>query len=188
MNSRDRRAIVIGATAILGAVFAFRVAPSAIRGVGRLHSRVEQEAQLASTARSVLATASLVRDSLGPVLNDIVALAPRLVDGHTAAEAQSSLSALVSLAATRHALKVVRLDPGVDSAVGVFIRVTVHGEMEGDVAGIAALLKAIETGERLLSVTALAVSAPDIHTNRNGPEVLHIEADVAGYYLPRGER
>jgi hypothetical protein len=107
---------------------------------------------------------------------------------HSSAEAQASLSALVSLAANRHGLKVARLDPLPDSSAGVFSRVTVHAELEGDVAGLAGLLRAVETSEPLLSVVSLAVSAPDPYARPNTPEVLHLEIDVSGYYMPRGSQ
>jgi hypothetical protein len=68
----------------------------------------------------------------------------------------------------------------------VFRRVTRHAELAGDVAGLAGLLRAVETSEPLLSVVSLAVSAPDPHAHPSTPEVLHLEIDVSGYYLPRG--
>jgi hypothetical protein len=119
-------------------------------------------------------------------LGGIVALARVLVDGHTTAEAQASLSGLVSLAANRHALRVVRLDPLPDSSVGVFNRVAVHAELEGDIAGLGGLLKTVESGEPLLSVGALSVTTPDPRSSGKAPELLHLELDVTGYFLPRG--
>jgi Type II secretion system (T2SS), protein M subtype b len=186
MTPRDRRALLVGAAAIVGGAVAIRVVPWSVHAVTGLGVRVEQQSLLATEARAVLAAAPEVRDSLGRVLTGIVALAPVLVDGHTTAEAQASLSALVSLAANRHALKVVRLDPLADSAAGVFSRVTVHAELEGDIAGLVGLLRAVETSEPLLSIGTLAVSAPDPHANLKAAEVLHFELDVTGYFLPRG--
>lgn len=186
MNPRDRRALLVGGAVILGALVVLRVLPRTVAAVGGLRERTAQQSAAASRARAVLAAAPAARDSLERVLNAIVALAPQLVDVHSAAEAQASLSALVSLAASRHGLKVARLDPLPDSSVGVFNRVTVHAELEGDVAGLAGLLRAVETSEPLLSVVSLAVSAPDPYARPNAPEVLHLEINVSGYYLPRG--
>lgn len=188
MTPRDRRALLVGAAAIVGGVLVFRFVPWAVRGVAGLRVRVEQQTQLASEASAVLAVAPAMRDSLGRVLGGIIALAPVLVDGHTTAEAQASLSGLVSLAANRHALRVVRLDPLTDSSVGVFNRVTVHAELEGDIAGFAGLLKTVEAGEPLLSIGTLAVTAPDPRSNGKAPELLHLELDVTGYFLPRGSQ
>jgi hypothetical protein len=188
MTARDRRALFLGAAVILGVVLLVRALPWAARSLVRLRARVTQQSQIASSARALLAATPFMRDSLGRVLNDIVALAPKLVDGRSAAEAQASLSALVSLAANRHDLKVVRLDPLPDSSAGVFSRANVHAEMEGDIVGLTGFLKAIETATPLLSIGALAVAAPDPRANPNTPEALHLELDLSGYYLPRGEQ
>ena len=187
MTLRDRRALLVGAAAILGGVLMFRVVPWTVRAVARLQVRVAQQTQLAADARVVLATAPAIRDSLSRVLTGIVGLAPVLVEGHTTAEAQASLSGLLSLVANRRALRVVRLDPITDSSAGVFNRVTIHAELEGDIAGFVGMLNAVETGEPLLSVGSLAVNAPDPHSSDRAPELLHLELDVTGYFLPRGE-
>jgi hypothetical protein len=95
----------------------------------------------------------------------------------------------VSLAASRHALRMVRLDPLPDSAAdGVFSRVAVHVEMEGDVAGLTRFLRAVEIGDPLLTLPALSVQAADPLGRPNAPEHLKIEATVAGLYLPRGAK
>jgi hypothetical protein len=132
----------------------------------------------------VLSRTPLVRDSVNAVLAAIVGLAPQLVDGHSAADAQAGLSGLVTLAANRHNLKIVRLEPLPDSAVGVLSPVRLHAVLEGDVWGAAELLRALETGDPLLTVTSLAITTPDPVAT---VEALHIEIDVAGYYLPRAE-
>jgi len=111
------------------------------------------------------------------------------VDGRTAADAQASLSGLVSLAASRHALRIVRLDPLPDSAGdGVFNRVAVHVELEGDVTGLTRFLGAVERGDPLLTLPSLSVQATDPVGRPNAPEQLKIEATVAGLYLPRGSK
>jgi len=186
VTPRDRRALFVGGAVVCGALAVLRVLPWTVAAVGRLRERTTQQFAAASRARVVLAAAPATRDSLARVLNAIVALAPQLVDVHSAAEAQASLSALVSLAASRHGLTVARLDPLPDAAAGVFRRVTLHAELQGDVAGLAGLLRAVETSEPLLSVVSLAVSAPDPYAHPHTPEVLQLEIDVSGYYLPRG--
>ncbi|MGH7612411.1 MAG: type II secretion system protein GspM [Gemmatimonadales bacterium] len=185
MTPRDARAIQLGTAAILGALIVLRGAPAAVRGVAWLHQRAIAQADVAARSRALLAASPATQDSLSGVLRGIVGLAPTLVDGHSAAEAAASLSGMVSHAANRHALKVLRLDPLPDSTAGVFSRVSVHAELEGDVAGAARLLRAIERGAPLLSVTALAVSATDPWSRPGTGEVLRVEMDVTGFYLPR---
>lgn len=188
MRPRDRRALIWGAIAIAGATLLLRGVPWASRGLDRLRQRAVAQYQAAERAHALLAQRAASLDSLNHVLTTVVALAPRLVEGRSAAEAGASLSSVVSLAASRHALKVVRLDPLPDSGAGAFQRAAVHAELEGDVAGVAALLKAVETSVPLLSVESLAISAVDPFSPRTAPELLHIEMDVAGFYLPRGAK
>jgi hypothetical protein len=188
MTTRDRRALVLGCGAILAAVLCFRVLPWAVRMAISWRAQVLDRQAGVARARDVLARASAVRDSLDRTLVAIVDLAPRLVDGHSAAEASASLSALVSLAANRHALKVVRVDPLPDSAAGVFRRVAVHAEFEGDAAGIGRLIRSVETGDPLLTVMSLAVDAPAPVPQRGVPEALRVQLDIGGFYLPKGAK
>lgn len=188
MTPRDRRAVILG-TAILGiSVVGLRVLPAAGRWVAALRSAAREERALLRRAQSVLGARSAVADSLHRALNAIVALAPRLVEGHTQAESQAGLTSLVSMEAGRHALKVVRLDPLPDSATGVFMRVALRAELEGDIAGVVGLVRRIETSDPTLSATGLRISALDPASGKRVPEVLRVEMNVAGYYLPRAAR
>ena len=185
MTARDRRALLWGGGVILGAVLLLRVVPWTLRHVASVCTRAVERVATLARARAVLAQLPADRDSLGETLGRLVALAPQLVDGATSAEAQASLSALVSLAASRHALKVLRLDLLPDSAAGAFHRVAVHAECEGDVGGLTALLRALETGAPLLTVWQASVQAPDPWAETKAPERLRIELTVAGWYLAR---
>ena len=98
MTVRDRRAVLRGGAVVLAALVLLRALPWAVRSVAALRVRaLEQQATLAR-AEEVLARELAIHDSLTQVLGQIVALAPRLVDGHTSAQAQAGLASLVSLA------------------------------------------------------------------------------------------
>ena len=189
MTVRDRRAVLRGGAVVLAALVLLRALPWAVRSVAALRVRaLEQQATLAR-AEEVLALELAIHDSLTQVLGQIVALAPRLVDGHTSAQAQAGLASLVSLAVSRHLLKVVRLDPLPDSGGGrgPFTRVALHAELEGDVAGLTRLLRDVETGDPLLTVTSLSVLAP-APAVPHAAEALRVELDLAGLYLAREAR
>jgi hypothetical protein len=188
MTPRDRKALLLGAAVVLGAVLLLRVIPWGVRSVLALRTRTLERVETLTRAQDVLAAAPALRDSLTRALGAVVALAPRLVDGRTAAEASASLSALVSMAASRHQVRLVRLDPLPDSAAGVFRRVAVHAELEGDVRGLTRFLRAIETGDPLLTIPTLAVLAPDPLGRVPGPEALRAEVDVTGFFLLREGR
>jgi len=188
MTPRDRKALVLGGAVVLGAVLVVRIIPWGVRSVSALRTRAGERVETLARVRDGLAAAPALRDSLTRTLGAVVALAPRLVDGRTAAEASSSLSALVSIAASHHQVRLVRLDPLPDSAAGVFRRVAVHAELEGDVRGLTRFLRAIETGDPLLTIPTLAVLAPDPLGRVPGPETLRAELEVAGFFLPREAR
>jgi hypothetical protein len=176
-----------GGAALLAAVLVLRVLPWAVRASTALRGEAAERVQTVARANDVLASAPAMRDSLARALSAVVALASRLVEGRTAAEALASLSGLVSLAAGRHALRIVRLDPLPDSAGdGVFNRVAVHVELEGDVAGVTRFLGTLETGDPLLTLPALSVQAVDPGSAPNAAEQLKIEATITGLYFPRG--
>jgi len=189
MTPRDRRVLLWGGAAVVGAVLVLGVVPLTVHTVAALRVEAVERVQTVARANDVLAAAAATRDTLAQTLGAVVALAPRLIEGRTAAEAQASLSGLVSLAASRHALRVMRLDPLSDSsAEGAFNRVAVHVELEGDVAGLTRFLGAVEKGDPLLTLPALSVQATDPVGRLNAPEQLKIEATVAGLYLPRSSK
>lgn len=183
MTPRDRRALFLGGGMVVVSLFVLRVVPWAIHRIASLREAAGERQATAARAAAVLAASPATRDSLTQVLAGVVALAPALVEGRSGAEAQASLSGVVSLLASRHDLKVLRADALPDSGVGVFSRVGVHAELEGDVTGLAAMVRSLETGQLLLSIPTLTVRASD-PTSR--VEALRIELDVTGLYLPRG--
>jgi Type II secretion system (T2SS), protein M subtype b len=161
MTANDRRAVRFGVIAIVGAVLVLRTLPWGIRSVGALRRSAMEQSVLLADASLLLKERRAVEDSLGAALAAVVALAPKLSEGRTPSEAQAALSALVSVAAGRHSLKVLRLDPLPDSTVGVFNRVSVHADLEGDLAGVTRLLRAVEAANPVLSVSSMRLSATD---------------------------
>jgi len=187
VKPRDRRALLWGLIVIAGASVALRGVPAAVRGVRALRERTTEQVETLARVEDVVMRGPLVRDSMALTFQAIVALAPDLVDGEGSADAQASLSGLVSLAANRSALKVVRVDPLPDSAAGPFHRVTLHAELEGDMSGIASLLGTLETHAPLLTISAVSWETPDPVPHPRMSEVLHVAMDVSGYYLPRSK-
>lgn len=186
MTGRNRRAILLGAGAVGALFLLFRVAPWAARAALAWRAQVVQQRETLARERELLAAAPEIRDSLGRALAAVVSLAPRLTASGSSAEASASLASLVTLAATQHGLKVVRTDPLPDSAAGVFTRVAIHVELEGDIRGLSRMLRAMETGDPLLTVVSLSVDAPASGAARNAPETLRIALTIAGYALPKG--
>lgn len=184
MTARDRRALAWGAFAV-SSLLALRALPAGARRVSDLRQRAAASAAALARARAVLADAPAQRNALSDALARMIAFTPQLVGAGSGAEAGANLLGLVSAAASQHALRVVRLDLLPDSSLEVFGRAAVHAEVEGDVAALTRLLRAVEVGDPLLTVARLAVLAP--YPAASGrPEVLRLEARVEGWYLARG--
>lgn len=188
MTARDRRGLVIGAAIVGVAILVLRGLPSGAHRLAELRrSAIERRATL-ERARSVLAGRLAARDSFEHVVAGIVGFAPHVLDGRTAPDAQASLSGLVSLAAGRHAVRVLRLDPVnvPDTTSSAFSEVRVHAEVESDISGILKLIRALETADPVITIRSVDISAPNTAAWLKQPEALHGELTVAGYYLPRG--
>lgn len=183
MTPRDRRALVLGLGTVISAAMAFRIVPAAIRGAVNWRAHVEAQQQSLRREQALVASLPRLKDSLGQSLTRVVALAPRLVAVGTPAEASASLASVVSVAASRHSLRVVRMDPLPDSAAGMFTRIAVRTELEGDIRGLTGLLQVLETGDPVLTVVALTVDAPQPVTGKGVPETLHIGLTVSGYAM-----
>ena len=185
MTPRDRRALLMGASLVAAAVLGLRVAPWSFRTLFAWRARVADARATLAREQALLASAPQLQDSLDRALARVVALAPAVVAGRTSAEASATLASWVTLGASRHALKVVSVNPLPDSATGVFDRVAVHVALEGDVRGLTSFLAAVETGVPLLTVGQLTVDAPTPAGPRSAPEALEVGLTVAGYALVR---
>src|SRR5207249_11165047 len=97
MIARDRRALIWGVVAIVTMVVVLRLIPGAFRALTRLRETAVERQATVARAQLLLGERRAVRDSLDHVLRDIVGLVPRLVDGTSQADAQASLSSLVSM-------------------------------------------------------------------------------------------
>lgn len=186
MTARDRRALLIGGTVVGTAVLGLRALPWTLQRLAAWRAQVVAAEATLARERALLARAPAVRDSLDRALAGVVALAPALVGSRTPAEASATLASLLTLGDSRHALKVVSVDPLPDSVAGVFDRVALHVALEGDVRGLTSFLAAVETGAPLLTVTQLRVDAPAPAGPQSAPEALEIRLTVAAYGLVRG--
>jgi hypothetical protein len=171
--------MVVGA-----AVLALRVLPAGIRSAGSRYAVLSERAAFLVRTREEMSLLPELRDSAAVLSQALVALAPQLLSGSTAAEAGADLSGRMNLAASRAPARVERLDSLADSAGdGRLGRVRVHAALETDVHGLIALLRAIETGDEVLKLEELHVEAPQAGVVQRGPEILKIEVTVSGWYV-----
>ena len=185
MTAQERRTAWVAGALVVSAIV-LRSVPLAV-GVMHAHAdRLAARTQALSRARALAWGLNATRDSLAHELARVLALAPALIEGGTQAEASASLSSTVGLLARDCALRVIRLDPGPESGTGPIRPVSAHLAFEGDVRGVAALLKALESRRPVLQVSRFALTAPDPLPRPLTAETLHVELDVTGWYLARG--
>jgi len=145
---------------------------------------------LLARTRDEMASLPRLRDSATVLSQALVALAPQVLSGSSAAEAGADLSGRMNLAASRAPAKLERMDALPDSNEnGRLGRVRVHAALETDVRGLVALLRSIDAGDEVLRLEELRVEAPDPGMVARGPEILKVEVTVSGWYIkPRDTR
>ena len=188
MTQRDRRALLVGGTVVIAAVFVFRVLPWTVRSAVAAETRLREQAVLLARARVDLDDATLLRDSAAELSRALVGLAPRILSGSSAAEAIADLSGRVNLAGSTHQAKLERVDPLPDSALaGRLHRVALRIAFECDVRGLVGVLQELEFGKAALAVRELRVTAVDAASPDKSPEVLRVNLTVTGWFLIRTE-
>jgi hypothetical protein len=187
---RDRRTLLIGGLVIAVAVLGLRVLPWIVRRASGAHAMLRERAVLLARTREELASLPTLRDSAAVLSQALVALAPQVLSGSTAAEASADLAGRMNLAASRAPAKVSRLDPLPDSGgEGRLGRAVVHASLETDVRGLVAFIRAIDAGDEVLVLDELRIEAPEPGAADRGPEVLRVEVTVVGWYIrPRETR
>jgi hypothetical protein len=174
---------------IVGTVLLLAVLVSVLRMAPRLSKRRADDIERVAEARaleSAIDAEPALRDSLAHTLAEFVALAPRLVAGRTHAEAAATVVAWLNGIASRSSLKVRRAESLPDSAPGPLETVSIHAEVEGDIAGITRFLAETERGLPMLTVGSMAVTALEPF-GRLSSETLRLELTASGFYLV-GER
>jgi Type II secretion system (T2SS), protein M subtype b len=188
VTGRDRRALVLGGAAVIGAVLLVRVLPWGVRRVLAAETGLRERATLLARARVDLADAGVLRDSAVQLGQALVGLAPKILSGNAAADAGADLSARVNLAVAGHQGKLERVDALPDSLrAGRLRRVALRAAFECDVRGLAGVLEALEFGTVALSLRELRVTAVDAGSADKLPEALRVEMTVAGWYLGNRE-
>ncbi len=184
MTARDRRALILGGVVVAAAVLSLRAVPWGVRRAAGSYVVLRERAGLLARTREEMASLPTLRDSAATLSQALVALAPQVLSGSTAAEAGSALSGRMNLAAARAPARVERLDPMPDSTGnGRLGRVRVRAALETDVRGLVALIRAIDAGDEVLRLEELHVEAPDPAAVNRGPEILKVEVTVSGWYV-----
>jgi hypothetical protein len=159
--------------------------------VSEARAGAREQVRAAADADALVADSRATRDTLAARNARYVALAPALVAGNTPAEASAMLASVVSgvVSAAGVKLGAVQLRPVVDTGGRhAFVRVGVHADVVGDVAGVMTLLASLEHGPLRLRVRDLTVTQSDAASPGDRVEVLRAELTVEGLALAHGGR
>lgn len=193
MPARDRRAVTVGAVVIAIALGLSRGAPALQRwSEDSAASARELVAEAQRVHRSV-AGAGAIADTMRVRSERLVALAPALLDGASAATAGATLASIISGAAASADARLgsvqIRMDTAASDSSGkvgrAFVRVAVRASLTADVRGLAKFLLSLERGLTLLAVEELSVTQPEPGADGTRPEMLRVDLIVAGLALAR---
>ena len=189
MTNRDRRTLILGASAIT-CLFTFA------KGVPRMVAWERDRAIALARANRVLAEASVdprelraARDSLAARRGRLVAIDSALPVAATASEAVARLASTLGDLADSCLVRVsaIQLRPDSMTSNGI---TEVSARLNGvaDVAGLASLLHAIAASENPLVVRELSVTAPEPTAPPTRVEALRFDVLVAGLARIGGSR
>jgi hypothetical protein len=162
LSPRDRRAVVAGLLLVAPALAWSRGALPWLRAVGDAREALAAERALLDRELRLLAGAERYPAAFQVGAERLLAEAPRLVGGADDGAASAALSGYVRTAAQEARVHLTRVEPAPSTDAGAGITalpLEVRGE--SDLEGILTLLHLLETGPKLVHVTALALEAPE---------------------------
>lgn len=162
LEDRELRVLLGGVLVVSGIVglghgvpAGLQWADSAIRSAQELNAEVER-------ATAAIAALPGTRDRFGARRADFVGMAPRILGTAGPADAERTLSALVSGAAARTGVSIGAIETSTDSdGAGFFLVVSARVEAEADQQGLIRMLGILESGRELLVFRRLVVERLD---------------------------
>ncbi len=183
----NRRRLVRMVGAVVALLLAGQVIPRSVGAVVHSRDLVLEQRQLLARRRADLASLDRLADSARVVQASVLALAPRILAGSSAAEAGDDLAARAALAVTRSAGRVLATEALTDSTVaGGLARAAVRLRFEGDGRVVVGTLRALEREAVVLALEDLRLLAVNPGSPATEPEVLRVELTLRGWYQVRG--
>ncbi len=175
MTARERLVIAAGAGLVLAAFVGTRVAPALVRTLELRRARAQQSVAALRRAQEAVGQYAAARESLTARAGRLVALAPRLFGGETAAETSADLVSFVSGRAALRQVRILRQDIRGDSAAAPLVRMRLRVDVESDITGLASWIADLEEGPKLISFERLHVTALEPGATAAQSERLHAE-------------
>jgi Type II secretion system (T2SS), protein M subtype b len=191
LSDRERRTLMFGATAIAALVLLTKGVPAWHAWQRDAEAGAVELAADAARSDAAIAAYPMLRDSLRVRSARLQSLDSAIVAGADPSSAAASLATMVSDAATDAGVKLGAVQPRVDSephSLGanrapthqVFARVSVRGDVIGDVVALTQFLADLEHGPVLLAVRELSITQPEPAAPSSRMETLHADFTVVG--------
>jgi len=187
LSPRDRHALTVGAALLAAALVVRVVVMPSIQLAADLRIRIERERDLLAREHAVVAEARAYPARMPAAERALLDEAPRLFGGADLATSSATLVNYVSTRALAHRVFVQQSASRPPTAVASGVaRLQVELRAVGDLEGVLALLRDLESGPKLLTVERIALSQAERLNLGEAPrdeEVLGLSATVSGYAL-----
>lgn len=184
LSPRDRRAFSWGALIIVPAMLIHGVGRPALSAFRELNARLERERDLLQREENLLAGERQYPRDYQSAERRLLNEAPRLFPGPDLVAATAELGSYVNGQAYTHRVMIQRSEPAPPTADGSGIsRLRLEVQGVSDLEGIVGLLRALETGKKLVSVERLTIAATGSAAGAEKQETLAFGATVVGYAL-----
>ncbi len=160
-----------------------RGVPALVHGWQSIRWETQDRARLLAQSRRAVANEQGLVDVATKAKVDLVALAPQLLSGETAAQASDALAGILNDVTTRANVKLTTVTAMADSTrVETLGRITVRVAVDGDIRGTVSMLEALAEEQTTLITDELHI-LPTAPTDVSpSAEVLHVEMTVRGWY------
>ena len=186
MRGRDRRALMVGGSALVVLVLVFRGVPAWVGWRGAVRNDAAEIMIRAERTSALVNTFPRALEALEARRAQVAAMGPILLTDETATGAGSNLTALIGGLAQESSVRVDAVELHVDSSKAHALPViTVDLQATTDIGGLSAFLQGLERGPTLLAVRRLAVHPQNADAPADQVEMLSVQLAVEGLALVR---
>ena len=185
LSRRERRAITMGLLMVLPAVAFQLVVKPYVSGVADVRTKVEREQGLLRREQTLLAEVKAYPSRLRQAEATLLREAPRLFAGPDLVAASGALSNYVTTQALTSHVFVQQSETGSPGSLSDGVgRLQVELRAAGDLEGILAFLRRLESGPKLVTVDRVAIAQTErLGGQSRDDEILSLTATIGGYAL-----
>lgn len=158
MTPRERWTVIAGCAVVVLAA-GVRLVPTLRAQLGQRLEAARDRSALATRAEQLVREAPVLQARFAARAPALVALAPQLLGGASAAEGSATLGGELNALAVQHRVLIHTITAVPDTTTGPFTPVQVRLQAEGDLAGLYGFLYDVEHYPLLLSVVRFGLDA-----------------------------